>query len=369
MNTVPRVGAEHMVEPGAFHRRLASLFAVGFALEPTESAPFFAELDAWSLGGLHLAQATFSAHKTRRMPLPGTNSREYFLINWQLEGRVFVTQDGRESEIPPGDMYVINTSRNFMLETEALRVRSVYIPADRFRAAYPEIDSCVATRLSATRGVGKLVAETLSGAFAVAHELEARAADRLAEALPYLIAAALEGREHRDAVCPSRCSLYHRERVKAFVRTNLRNPQLSCDMIAKALRLSQRYIYDLFANEPLTLMRWMWGERMERCHRELGMPALRGRSVGEIALSWGFVNLAHFSRAFSQEYGVSPREFRKKVFAEGAAGNASVATADFDRAAEPRAARVSRSRAARFATATADKTERTHAQLAARSAG
>lgn len=39
-------------------------------------------------------------------------------------------------------------------------------------------------------------------------------------------------------------------------------------------------------------------------------------SVTEIALESGFLSLAHFSRCFRSEYGISPQEYRKKVFAE-----------------------------------------------------
>ena len=41
-----------------------------------------------------------------------------------------------------------------------------------------------------------------------------------------------------------------------------------------------------------------------------GIEDARRRTIGEIALSWGFSDLTHFSRAFAQAYRVAPREFR-----------------------------------------------------------
>ena len=49
---------------------------------------------------------------------------------------------------------------------------------------------------------------------------------------------------------------------------------------------------------------------LERCRADLGTPALRTRSVGEIAYYWGFNDVAHFSRSFRARYAQSPREFR-----------------------------------------------------------
>jgi AraC-like DNA-binding protein len=34
-------------------------------------------------------------------------------------------------------------------------------------------------------------------------------------------------------------------------------------------------------------------------------------SISEICFRWGFNGSAHFSRAFRDQYGVSPREFRQ----------------------------------------------------------
>jgi AraC-like DNA-binding protein len=35
--------------------------------------------------------------------------------------------------------------------------------------------------------------------------------------------------------------------------------------------------------------------------------------VGEIALSWGFNDHSHFSRAFRKRYGVSPKDWRNRT--------------------------------------------------------
>jgi AraC-like DNA-binding protein len=47
--------------------------------------------------------------------------------------------------------------------------------------------------------------------------------------------------------------------------------------------------------------------------RELREDAQGTRPITEIALSWGFTNLSHFSRVFRDHAGMSPSEFRHRA--------------------------------------------------------
>ena len=49
---------------------------------------------------------------------------------------------------------------------------------------------------------------------------------------------------------------------------------------------------------------------MQACVRDLQMQGVHARPITDVALSWGFGNLSHFSRVFREHTGVSPTEFR-----------------------------------------------------------
>jgi AraC-like DNA-binding protein len=146
----------------------------------------------------------------------------------------------------------------------------------------------------------------------LAESLDNTVQSRWGDAFLHVLAIALSGIKPIDGAIVTDVVLLHKERIKTFARRHLSDPRLNCEMIAKHLRLSQRYIYDMFAQEPLTLMRWIRRERLERCKTELSLPRLQRRTISEIAFTWGFVDPAHFSRVFSAEFGVSPRVFRSK---------------------------------------------------------
>ncbi len=65
--------------------------------------------------------------------------------------------------------------------------------------------------------------------------------------------------------------------------------------------------------------RWIWQQRLLRCHRELLKPA--AGTISDVAFRWGFSDAAHFSRAFKAQFGPSPRQLRRQA-AETLATNA-----------------------------------------------
>lgn len=103
---------------------------------------------------------------------------------------------------------------------------------------------------------------------------------------------------------------FHLQRIKTYLRLHLRNPALSVKDVAQALDLSVSHIHRVFAHEGRTVSDWLWGERLAGCAADLSSPAQAHRSVGEIALAWGFNDVSHFSRAFKKRFGVAPKAWR-----------------------------------------------------------
>jgi AraC-like DNA-binding protein len=109
-----------------------------------------------------------------------------------------------------------------------------------------------------------------------------------------------------------RLSRFHLERIKNYLRLNLLDADLSAKRVASALELSVSHVHRVFAHEGCTVSEWLWRERLEGCAAELSRASEAHRSVGEIALSWGFNNLSHFSRSFKKRFGLCPKNWRKQ---------------------------------------------------------
>ena len=101
-----------------------------------------------------------------------------------------------------------------------------------------------------------------------------------------------------------------RQRVKSYIRLHLRDPDLTIERIAGALSCSKRYLHMCFADEGLSITEFIWTERLDHCRRELEEAAALGRTITEVAFSWGFNSSSHFSRLFKKRFGAPPSRTR-----------------------------------------------------------
>jgi AraC-like DNA-binding protein len=139
---------------------------------------------------------------------------------------------------------------------------------------------------------------------------EGGAADLVGETVTRLMAQSLAMASLCDAAAPEDLAEAHRRKVRHFCRKNLGAAGLSVDAVARATGLSRASLHRLFRGQPHTLMQWMQLERLEACRRLLEAPGLPRRTLTEIALSQGFKTPGHFSAAFRQHYGLTPRDYR-----------------------------------------------------------
>jgi AraC-like DNA-binding protein len=120
-----------------------------------------------------------------------------------------------------------------------------------------------------------------------------------------------------------------RDRINAYIRAHLRDPGLSIDQIATAMNCTKRYVHKVFQPEGASISESILRMRLMRCREDLRNPARARKSITEIAYSWGFNNPAHFSRAFKNEFHVSPSFFRTEAEADFPSTDPS-ATTKFD---------------------------------------
>lgn len=262
---------------------------------------------------LRLAKIAFSPH--RALHAPEVRSRpgyDTFLISLQQKGGVAASQGGREAQIVPGSFFLIDTARPFEIATGTMQCISVYVSGSHLRAVVPEIDRFTAVPISGKRGGGAIFRSTIENVARHVDEIDNVDAGRIADAIPHLLALALGSLPQGRSVASDGSDVVHLERIRAFVREHLSDPELGAESIARAVGLSVRHVHQLFSSEPQTLMKWVWSERLRRCRDELAAPSSREKTIGEIAFSRGFNDLAHFSRAFQNAYGASPSEFRER---------------------------------------------------------
>ncbi len=102
------------------------------------------------------------------------------------------------------------------------------------------------------------------------------------------------------------------QRIYQTIEHRLDDPALTPARVARAEGISERYLQKLFESTGDNFTRYLRERRLQRTFAELANPAKTSQSVSEIAFGCGFNDAAHFSRAFRERFGLSPREFRRQ---------------------------------------------------------
>jgi AraC-like DNA-binding protein len=77
-------------------------------------------------------------------------------------------------------------------------------------------------------------------------------------------------------------------------------------------------MHKLFENAGQSFAHYLRLRRLERCRAELVHQLYAHLSITEICFRWGFNDSSHFSHAFREQYGMSPRDYRKAKRAQQA---------------------------------------------------
>ncbi|WP_328305660.1 helix-turn-helix domain-containing protein [Actinomycetospora sp. NBC_00405] len=100
------------------------------------------------------------------------------------------------------------------------------------------------------------------------------------------------------------------DRVDAYVRTHLRDPDLAPAEIAAENGISVRALYRIFEERGVGLERSIIQRRLEGARTDLAAPGRRHHSIATVARTWGFDNPSFFSRRFRAAFGLTPRQWR-----------------------------------------------------------
>lgn len=272
---------------------------------------FSGRLEHGSIGSLSVCRITAAGHRVEHVdekPIGQMAARVKLLL--QLHGTCTFMQADQATELAPGEFILYDPASAYSLTNpHAIEQIVMSIPADRLPLGSDAAATVLGRRMSAQSGFGRLATALLRTTLDELPHCDV-AIDGVAEAICRLFVDAV--REQAGTRHAVSLKLVLRARVRDFIETNLADPDLGVDLIAARLNCSKRYLHEVFDDTGSTLVRYIWKRRLERCKDELVDANRPPRSLTDIALSWGFSNLPHFSRAFKQEFGASPREFRSR---------------------------------------------------------
>ena len=200
----------------------------------------------------------------------------------------------------PGDCLAYDVSCPHTIVSPTLtRHEVVIVPKELLQERGFRSAKMLACKLSARTGTGRIAYNFVHAAFDEATKLSPNNAIGVADALIDLLLLPLrEPFAMFDRVGPEVMYV----RAQFFIREHLRDPDLSIDQISAALSCTKRYLHMLFSDRGTTISDYIRNARLQNCRQELETQA--GKTITDVAFSWGFSSSSHFSRVFREYFGI-----------------------------------------------------------------
>jgi AraC family transcriptional regulator, positive regulator of tynA and feaB len=297
-----------------WRRRIEEIAGMDAEVVAPGESSFRSSVRHRNLGPLTILEFDVEPYQVRLAQKLGSAPRDRLVLWVSIDGAGWVEQGGVTAKLDPTILclYGANRPRTFAFTTPSRGI-ALLLPFDAVRQALQGWELALPLNIDCTRGTGAVLAGVVRSVARHADELGEDTGSGLSNVLVGLLASVVSALPDSLRTMPSRLEVFHKARIKRFVREHLRDPGLDVDMVSRAVGLSTRYIHKLFSSEPEPLMKWAWAERIEGACKEIETTASRRKAISQIGFSWGFSGPAHFSRSFRNRYGVSPVEYRSRA--------------------------------------------------------
>jgi AraC-like DNA-binding protein len=290
---------------------------VGLDVHRDEEGPFVGEIARHTVGdqdGVSFIDVASSpAQIVTRSPRQIRRVRDngWVTATLQLEGMGVGEQSGNVAVLRPGDISIFDTTLPYRLRFgPRFRQLALKMPRDRMLPLLPRPPLWLAGYLSRDTPLGCVIGRHLVTMASVIDTVDPALLPALIDQLFDLVALGFTGAARDFAGSGSTVRQTMVARAKRYAEHHLADPELDAVRIALALRISPGYLHQLFRETGMTVGDFIKRQRLAKCRKDLGNPALVGVSVTEIATGWGFTDMPHFSRSFRALYGVAPRDYR-----------------------------------------------------------
>ncbi|MFI9237162.1 helix-turn-helix domain-containing protein [Streptomyces sp. NPDC053079] len=296
-----------------WHQGVERALAAELQVRTLQENGFDGRFDVRHLGYLRVLSLEADPVRLSRTPrLIDRAPADGVVVALQQTGSAALTQDGRSTALLPGHLAVIDPRRPFSLEQrQRFRQRFFRLPAQVLNVPAARLRTVTGRAFAAGRE-GAQPAPFLDRLADRAARIPSAVGDLLAGNVADLLVTLVEEHAEREDDCPGAAHDHLLPAVRRYIENHLGDPGLTPEAIARAHRISVRYLHRLFEGEDVTVHRLIQRRRVEECGKELARsaPGPAGSTISAVALRWGFHSPAHFSRVFKTVYGRPPREWR-----------------------------------------------------------
>jgi AraC-like DNA-binding protein len=271
------------------------------------SLPFRAKIDAWSLGDLVMTSGPQSAVRfVRTAERVRADAQDGYLFALLRQGSWTGDADGAALTVGAGQLVVFDLARPAAVETSDVDSVTAVIPRAAIGSEAAEsrqIHGCVLDGAA-----GRLLADHFLSLARYLPMMDGTMALTIYDATTSLIAANFAALSRSEEVGESNSVVATRHAVRRYINDNLTAPDLSPNKICADLKIGRSALYRAFA--PLGgVVGYIQGRRLDAVHALLADSKER-RTITEIAYSFNFASIPHFSKVYRSRFGCRPSETR-----------------------------------------------------------
>jgi AraC-like DNA-binding protein len=273
---------------------------------------FNGAIQTFTAGPVTMTKLSAGAHRVVRSAAMVRKSNGRFLkIVAPWSGCAVVEQNGRRAEIRPGEWSIYDTGNAYEINNPAaVDHLVVMLPDERFADRSLRLADLMARPVAADGGIARLALEAMRTTFLEIPSLSVRSIQGTSDLISHLVFLTLLDLSGHETALSQLASL--RSRAQAYIQRHLRDAELTVTSVAVAMNCSRRHLYNAFSDDPDTLAGYILRERIQACTKEIRDPNNACRTITDIAVSWGFTNMSHFSRVFRESTGVTASEYRTR---------------------------------------------------------
>lgn len=299
----------------AYWRDVLTQHFIHLRPEPAGQDEFSSSITAQGLGGHSFSRVMAGGQRIHRTRSEIARSpHDLVFLNLQIRGNSSYRQDGEETALSPGDLFIIDAVRPFELGcAEPLAQISLKVPRPLLCERLRSPDNVAGAFVSRTSYAGRLLGSYVGTLWRDGQsDLLAdspHAVDHLMSLTAYDI-----NRRHGDTALPRpavRAGLY--ARAKSYIEFKASSRDLAPRAVAAAMAVSLRTLQAIFAENGNSISRQIQKARVALAARHLSDPAWRHRKIGEIAFMAGFSELSHFTHSFVRTHGETPGAWRRRA--------------------------------------------------------
>jgi AraC-like DNA-binding protein len=279
-----------------------------FDIDPLQASSLEARINYATVSRLKVCRIEVSQHRvSHSVSRARLSDHPYVKILFQTHGISYFEQDGRRIELMPGDCLAYDVSSPHTIVSPTLtRHDVVIVPKELLRERGFRSARMSACKLSARAGTGRIAHDFVRATLDEATKLSPYSAIGVADSLIDLLLLPLRDADMMfDRVGPEAVYV----RAQGFIREHLRDPDLCIDRISMALGCTKRYLHMVFSDRGMTVSDYIWQARLHNCRQELETQP--GKTITDVAFSWGFSSSSHFSRVFRKYFGIVPSSIHK----------------------------------------------------------